>query len=132
LNRRGFLAGMLAACAAPAIVKAGSLMRINPAIVAPEPTIVDRFGEALRLGEIGHLEGFNFVASPFQGVYQDWEGRIPAKPGDKVARWDRNGYAQMVVPRTEDFRVTTNETHVNKYIVMIPREPDWKDILING
>lgn len=30
MNRRNFLAGMLAACAAPAIVRADSLMRIVP------------------------------------------------------------------------------------------------------
>lgn len=30
MDRRGFLAGMLAACAAPAIVRADSLMRIVP------------------------------------------------------------------------------------------------------
>lgn len=30
MNRRGFLAGILAACAAPAIVRADSLMRIVP------------------------------------------------------------------------------------------------------
>lgn len=36
MNRRGFLGAMLAACAAPAIVRAGSLMRINQKIIIPE------------------------------------------------------------------------------------------------
>jgi hypothetical protein len=35
MDRRGFLASMLAACAAPAIVRAGALMRINPNILVP-------------------------------------------------------------------------------------------------
>ena len=39
-DRRGFLKAMLAACAAPAIVRAGSLMRVNPAIVVPESNLV--------------------------------------------------------------------------------------------
>jgi len=30
VTRRGFLKGILAAAAAPAIVKAGSIMKINP------------------------------------------------------------------------------------------------------
>lgn len=50
MNRRNFLGAMLAACAAPAIVRAGSLMRINPAIVTPTM-------------EIGSIERFRFVVS---------------------------------------------------------------------
>lgn len=36
LNRRGFLAGIIAACAAPAIVRSGLIMPIKPALVVPE------------------------------------------------------------------------------------------------
>ena len=50
MNRRNFLGAMLAACAAPAVVRAGSLMRINPAIVLPPM-------------EIGRIESFRFVIS---------------------------------------------------------------------
>ena len=39
MNRRHFLAAILAAGAAPAFVRAGSLMRINPAIVSAAPAI---------------------------------------------------------------------------------------------
>ncbi len=39
MNRRNFMAAILAGCAAPAIVKAGSIMRINPRIVAPRNVI---------------------------------------------------------------------------------------------
>lgn len=35
MDRRGFLAAMLAACAAPAIVRAGSIMRAKPIILPP-------------------------------------------------------------------------------------------------
>lgn len=35
MQRRGFLGAMLAAAAAPAFVRAGSLMRVNPRIIAP-------------------------------------------------------------------------------------------------
>lgn len=35
MNRRLFLGAMLAASATPAIVRAGSLMRINPKIITP-------------------------------------------------------------------------------------------------
>ncbi len=40
MDRRGFLGAMLAACAAPAIVRAGSLMRINPAIVPDDRVVI--------------------------------------------------------------------------------------------
>lgn len=35
MQRRGFLSAMLAAAAAPAFVRAGSLMRVNPRIIVP-------------------------------------------------------------------------------------------------
>lgn len=51
MNRRGFLGAMLAACAAPAIVRAGSLMRINPAIVPDDRVvIITQYGT-----DIGHM-----------------------------------------------------------------------------
>jgi hypothetical protein len=44
MQRRGFMAAMLVACAAPSIVRAGSLMRINPAIVGASALMPgDRF-----------------------------------------------------------------------------------------
>ena len=48
MNRRNFLGAMLAACAAPAVVRAGSLMRINPVIILPKM-------------EIGRIEGFRII-----------------------------------------------------------------------
>lgn len=57
MNRRNFLGAMLAACAAPAVVRAGSLMRINPAIVVPDDKVVvlKQFS-----AEIGRVERFTF------------------------------------------------------------------------
>lgn len=43
---------MLAACAAPAVVRAGSLMRINPAIVVPTM-------------EIGRIDGFRIITQDY-------------------------------------------------------------------
>lgn len=41
MNRRGFLVGMLAACAAPAVVKAASLMPVRSRIILPRIERVD-------------------------------------------------------------------------------------------
>lgn len=57
MNRRGFMAAILAGCAAPAIVKAGSLMRVNPAIVGAQGGMgiihlpVDFYTTSLQLNE---------------------------------------------------------------------------------
>ena len=40
MNRRSFLAAILATATAPAIVRAGSIMRVNPRIVAPVGGVV--------------------------------------------------------------------------------------------
>lgn len=57
MDRRGFLRGILAAAAAPAIVRAGSLMRINPTLVPPPPLA------PLFTCEIGEISGFRFIES---------------------------------------------------------------------
>ena len=53
MNRRSFMAALLAAGTAPAIVKAGSLMRVNPAIVGVAPLV----------GWTEH-SGFDFYTTP--------------------------------------------------------------------
>ncbi len=61
MERRSFLAGMLAACAAPAIVRSGILMPIRPAGIdlSAAPSTAGVF-----LGpEFGSYEGFRFVES---------------------------------------------------------------------
>lgn len=54
MNRRGFLAGLLAACAAPAIVQAANIMRVAP-IVVPRTSIFR--------GEMGEWSGVRFTDS---------------------------------------------------------------------
>lgn len=51
MNRRGFLRGMLALGAAPAIVRADSLMKLVPRDL---PVVL----------EMGHIETFRFVETP--------------------------------------------------------------------
>lgn len=65
MDRRGFLGAMLAACAAPAVVRAGSLMRINPAIVVPTMEIgrVDGFRIILSDGELSLSEALDQMAA---------------------------------------------------------------------
>jgi hypothetical protein len=54
MNRRGFLTGIIAACAAPAIVKAGIIMPIKPALVmANKPVSLDLIDE-IYAGVIRH------------------------------------------------------------------------------
>lgn len=53
MKRRGFLAGILAAAAAPAIVRAGVLMPIRPPIWVP--TVL--FDSRSRVGDIFTLAG---------------------------------------------------------------------------
>lgn len=53
MNRRGFLAGIIAAAVAPAIIRtAGLIMPIKPALVALPPF------------EIGRIEGVRFFTEP--------------------------------------------------------------------
>jgi hypothetical protein len=52
MNRRGFLGAMLAAAAAPAIVRASSLMPVAAPKIITDP-----------YGEFGIIEGFRFIES---------------------------------------------------------------------
>ena len=65
IARRSFLAGILGAMAAPAIVRAESIM-----VVAPQKIVtrVDQFGEwGLIDGEIGLIDGFRIATPSFAG-----------------------------------------------------------------
>ena len=58
MNRRGFLGAMFAACAAPAIVRAESIMRIAPALIVPDtllgtPMIFRQYPNNLFLDPLG-------------------------------------------------------------------------------
>jgi len=99
MKRRGFLAGILAAATAPALVKAGSLMTINTKIVAPpewtwevKPFLIhpphasnimvyskeldDEIAKTMMVeqellrGELGHIEGFRFIQDSYRAVQQ--------------------------------------------------------------
>jgi hypothetical protein len=86
MNRRNFMAGILAACAAPAIVRVESLMVVNPTIIVPP---------VWRTGEIGHIEGFRFILTPEESPlirmatreilrHYAWTPAAPIKPGRKL------------------------------------------------
>lgn len=83
MNRRGFLGAMLAACAAPAIVRVDSLMRIVPVetqIILPDSYLAfvhpDVCEDLLKLTEmrmeIGRVEAFRFIMSDDLPVARSW------------------------------------------------------------
>lgn len=73
MKRRSFLAAMLAACAAPAYVKAGVLMPVRKIIV---PRVFPM--------EIGRYDGFRFIESP---MLQTWGDNL--HDGDDYREWQR-------------------------------------------
>lgn len=60
LSRRGFLSGIIAACAAPAIVRAGIVMPIKPALVTNPREVTVGYDAATMAGD--------FVEFVFSGV----------------------------------------------------------------
>lgn len=71
MTRRGFLGGILAACAAPAIVKASSMMKVP----VRKPFLP--YGFPILPMEVGKLEGVRFIE-------QDW-GRLVIYDANDVA-----------------------------------------------
>jgi hypothetical protein len=78
MQRRSFLAGILAAAVAPAIARSGVLMPVKPPIWTPPTTgfirVDQAFGEshsAIFTGEIGRWEGIRIVESPLREVPAD-------------------------------------------------------------
>lgn len=72
MNRRGFLGAILAAAAAPAIVRADSLMRIVPRdLLVDDGTITEPlcYGDSLLRGEIGRYNGVVFHMREDQAAY---------------------------------------------------------------
>jgi hypothetical protein len=86
ITRRGLLAGILAACAAPAIVKASSIMTINPRQglwVPPLKTrtitanwTLEELPDKLYDMEIGRIEGFRFVSEPYDALTEAEERAV--------------------------------------------------------
>ena len=58
MHKRSFMAAILVAGAAPSIVRAGSIMRLNPRIVAPEWEIFQSY-------EAGRISANRIRISPF-------------------------------------------------------------------
>lgn len=87
MNRRGFLSGILAACAAPAIVKAELIMPVRT-IVTPLAfqDITTNLHDYLLQGELGTIEGFRFVSSSSMQPVADRMGRMTAVQLRRVAR----------------------------------------------
>jgi len=80
LNRRGFLIGLGALIAAPAIVRAGIIMPINPTLILPDKIEVVTFP----------IEGrawFRDGAASFEGDV--WTMPTNLFPDDSVERWLR-------------------------------------------
>ena len=73
MNRRGFLGGLLAIAAAPAIVKASSLMQVRPVVAAaPRDPLLDKIIEVCRvLDEADVPSGDRFMLIP-----EMWSKRI--------------------------------------------------------
>lgn len=59
MDRRNFLAAMLAGCAAPAVVKVGSLMRIKPIMLLEDLNLT----ETSLLGLLEEMNGVQKIAS---------------------------------------------------------------------
>jgi hypothetical protein len=79
MNRRGFMGAILAACAAPALVKASSIMRVRPdglwvpdqngvftcaGLLIADDSLADAMAEGIvRNGQIGTLDRFTMYTS---------------------------------------------------------------------
>lgn len=82
MNRRGFLGAMLAACAAPAIVKAEILMPVRQIIVPLPFTVGIDFG-------VGCFEGFSIIESEFDHSADALRYMMEAQDQTLVARMAR-------------------------------------------
>lgn len=91
MERRGFLSAMFAAAAGPAFVRAGSIMRVNPAIIAA-PMVIAPQGQILTMRQIArealritHEKGALINAFDLQWS-DDWHGGMVAICKPKVVR----------------------------------------------
>ena len=96
IGRRSFLAGILAAGAAPAIVKAESLMKI----VVPSHRVLWRD----KFGELGQIDGFRIVTSEMmRGIKSPLHliGRSRPMPNPNLQslRFRRYAGGPLLVPR---------------------------------
>ena len=96
MNRRGFLGSILAACAAPAIVRADSLMRIVPR----ETEVITLAGDLIH-GEIGHLEGMRYVGSVPGSLSMDQVRGIIAVMRERELKPNKGGDYLLFLPSSD-------------------------------
>jgi hypothetical protein len=114
MNRRGFLGICLAAAAAPAIVKASSIMRVNPGVIV-QPDLVPVFGKTVLHGYHDPLD------EDFYDAARSLSDRIDAdmlasSPNDARKVWideaaalPRNFTASDLLARQREFDRQLNE-----------------------
>jgi hypothetical protein len=119
MDRRGFLGVMLAACAAPAVVRASSLMRVAaPKIWVPQ-------------GVIGNLDRFTVYQSKPVGDLYFWQEHEGAVRQFRQRRlFDDRVIAEMVDPpfvnrRLEPFDVSVPPDFVGEFDDRVKLVP-WK------
>lgn len=98
MQRRGFLSAILMAASAPAIVKAGSIMTINP-----------RQGLVVLPMEIGRIDGFRIIAGD-RVVYQD-TGVEAVRPHtfEFVSMMKMSDTQWIIMPDTPVLRLASEE-----------------------
>lgn len=117
ITRRGFLAGMLAACAAPAIVKAGSLMRIDPRII----TIPEGYFQALQ-ASIAQDIGGNRILTMEEIVKRSLEILNKELENDFSAELYPTAFSSVLIDTPMQInRAKRTSLELNKYIAPIGR-----------
>ena len=101
MKRRTFLAGILAVGMAPAIVRAGSLMRVNPHILVPRRLTAEDFNQIstqVVIGEVDHFavhetkfdrEAWLAMQEPIVVDSGACRGDLTLEPGEAKAALDR-------------------------------------------
>jgi hypothetical protein len=126
ITRRGFLAGILAAAAAPAIGRASSLMQIAPQKIITDPfgqlgfiPVEQYSGSPLFTGEIGSVNsGFRFIESTGPSGLQmlmDAQAAAERVLMDSI-RWGV-GMARITKPHQREF----NLQHVDRLDYLMDR-----------
>lgn len=133
-TRRGFLGAMFAACAAPAIVKASSIMQIDTRIVAPKlwtfEALPDVVHDSIYSGEIGTVDNVRFIQEAFADPKLHRElGKVMAE--ELYLASNRKGFTRRVLER-EDQRM--KKLNGNTSVVFMPPDylKDFKSVKFPG
>lgn len=133
MDRRQFLkgmAGILAACAAPAIVQSGSLMRINPKIITPadfnQRTLGGMYGDDSgviclynRAGEILAMIPLERTGNATLGTGANAHGEVMRAGLIEEARIRLPGMPEHKMNIEWDNRILTDDSTVNIHGVKI-------------